>query len=71
ARRPSHRSFELFGEDRARKIVREQRGAAVTGIVEALVAEVTAFAAGPLADDLCLVAVRLQQSADDAVHRAA
>jgi serine phosphatase RsbU (regulator of sigma subunit) len=71
ARRPSHRSFELFGEDRARKIVREQRGAAVTGIVEALVAEVTAFAGGPLADDLCLVAVRLQQSADDAVHRAA
>lgn len=58
ARRASGRPLELFGEDRARAVVRAHRGAAPDGVLDALSAAVAAFAGGPLADDVCLVAVR-------------
>jgi serine phosphatase RsbU (regulator of sigma subunit) len=48
----------LFGEDRARRVLRDHRGTPADGILDALVAAVHSFAEGPLADDLCLVAVR-------------
>jgi serine phosphatase RsbU (regulator of sigma subunit) len=51
-------TLELFGEDRARTVVRELRGAPAARVLESLVGAVGAFAKGPLADDLCLVAVR-------------
>lgn len=59
ARNPAAR-VELFGEERARSIVRQHRGAPATRVVEALDAAVSTFAGGPLADDLCLVAVRVR-----------
>ena len=52
---------ELFGEERARRIVREHRGAPPAQVLDALVAAVSEFAGGPLADDLCLVAVRAEE----------
>jgi len=58
ARRRADRRVAQFGEDRARDVVRELRGAPVGQIVTALVEAVTGFADGVLADDLCLVAVR-------------
>jgi serine phosphatase RsbU (regulator of sigma subunit) len=51
-------SVELFGESRARQVVRACAAAPAKDVVEALVDAVTTFAGGPLADDLCLVAVR-------------
>jgi serine phosphatase RsbU (regulator of sigma subunit) len=54
------RPLELFGEERVRAVVRANRGAAPAHVLEALVAAVRAFAGGPLADDLCLVAVRAE-----------
>jgi serine phosphatase RsbU (regulator of sigma subunit) len=57
-RREYGRPLEMFGEERAHRVVREHRGAPAARVLEALVAEVGAFAGGPLADDLCLVAVR-------------
>jgi serine phosphatase RsbU (regulator of sigma subunit) len=61
--RRSTRPLSLFGEDRARRIVREQQGAPVGRVLEALSAAVTDFAGGPLADDLCLVALRAEAPA--------
>ena len=58
ARRSSGRPLELFGEDRARKVVRDRRGAPPDDVLEALVSAVTSLAGGQLADDLCLVAFR-------------
>ncbi len=59
-RRDFSRPLELFGEERASRIVQDLRGAHVLQVLESLVAAVTAFAGGPLADDLCLVAVRAE-----------
>jgi hypothetical protein len=42
----------------ARQVVRDVAGAPAKDVVAALVSAVTTFAGGPLADDLCLVAVR-------------
>jgi hypothetical protein len=50
----------LFGEERARRIVLEQRDAPVGQVLAALTAAVTEFAGGRLADDLCLVALRAE-----------
>ena len=58
-RRPASGATQLFGEERARRVVQEQCGAPPTGVLDALVAAVRSFADGPLADDLCLVAVRV------------
>jgi serine phosphatase RsbU (regulator of sigma subunit) len=58
ARRSPGTVLELFGEDRARQVVREQRDASPEDVVAALVSAVTTFAGDELADDLCLVAVR-------------
>jgi serine phosphatase RsbU (regulator of sigma subunit) len=58
ARRGPAGRLELFGEERARRVVRDHRGAPAAHVLEALVDAVGAFAGGPLADDLCLVAVR-------------
>ena len=60
ARRSPAQTLELFGEDRARRIVRDCRGAPLEKVLEALTGAVTTFAGGPLADDLCLVAVRAE-----------
>jgi serine phosphatase RsbU (regulator of sigma subunit) len=59
-RRKADRPLELFGEDRARRVVQELRGAPVGCVLESLVSAVRTFAGGPLADDLCLVAVRAE-----------
>lgn len=64
ARRRLGAPAEMFGEERARRIVREQLDASPARILEVLTAEVTAFAGGPLADDLCLVAIRSEPSPD-------
>jgi serine phosphatase RsbU (regulator of sigma subunit) len=56
--RGSVRSQELFGEQRARDVVSGHRGAPAAAVLQSLVDAVRAFAGGPLADDLCLVAVR-------------
>jgi hypothetical protein len=56
--RPRRPPVRLFGERRARQVVRACDGAPAKDVVEALVSAVTTFAGGPLADDLCLVAVR-------------
>jgi sigma-B regulation protein RsbU (phosphoserine phosphatase) len=53
-------ALELFGEDRARRIVQDHRGAPPAEVLDALVAAVTGYSGGPLADDLCLVAVRAE-----------
>jgi serine phosphatase RsbU (regulator of sigma subunit) len=63
AQRDPARSREQFGEERARQVIRDQRGAPPAGVLEALVAAVGSFAGGPLADDLCLVAVRRARAA--------
>jgi serine phosphatase RsbU (regulator of sigma subunit) len=57
-RRPGGKPIELFGEERARGIVHQYRGAPPGGVLDALVSAVRAFSDGALADDLCLVAVR-------------
>jgi serine phosphatase RsbU (regulator of sigma subunit) len=57
-RRPPGTRVELFGETRARQVVQSCAGAPAADVVAALVTAVTTFAGGPLADDLCLVAVR-------------
>ena len=62
ARRPRTQPLELFGEERVRAIVREQRGAPVGRVLEELVSALIGFANGPLADDLCLVALRAEPS---------
>jgi serine phosphatase RsbU (regulator of sigma subunit) len=56
--RPPRAPVQLFGEDRARQVVRDCAGAPAKDVVAALQAAVTTFAGGRLADDLCLVAVR-------------
>jgi serine phosphatase RsbU (regulator of sigma subunit) len=58
AERVAARPAELFGEERSRQVVRDHRGEPPARILAALVPAVTTFAGGPLADDLCLVAVR-------------
>jgi sigma-B regulation protein RsbU (phosphoserine phosphatase) len=58
ARRSPAQPVELFGEDRARSVVQAQCGAPPAQVLDALVAEIAGFAGGPLADDLCLVAIR-------------
>jgi serine phosphatase RsbU (regulator of sigma subunit) len=57
-RREPGRPIELFGEDRARQIVRDQGGASAGQVLEALTSAAIGFSGGPLADDLCLVAIR-------------
>ena len=60
--RPAHRDrsrpLELFGEERARRILQEHRGEPLPVVLDALVSAVTEFSAGSLSDDLCLVAIR-------------
>lgn len=58
AHRRRSKPLELFGEDRAREIIRTHRGAPPEQVVHALVAAVTEFAGSPLADDVCIVACR-------------
>ena len=61
AHRDRSRPLELFGEERTRRILHHHhRGEAPTAVLEALVAEVTTFAGGPPADDLCMVALRAE-----------
>jgi serine phosphatase RsbU (regulator of sigma subunit) len=60
-RREPGRPLELFGEDRARRIVREKAGAPAGEVLQELTSAVTGFAGGPLADDLCLVAIRMSE----------
>ena len=60
AHRDPTQPLDLFGAERACAVVLAHRGAPPARILEALVAEVRAFAGGPLADDLCLVAVRAE-----------
>jgi serine phosphatase RsbU (regulator of sigma subunit) len=62
-RRTPGTTRELFGEERARCILQEHRGAPPAEVLDALVAAVTEFADGQLADDLCLVAVRAEPGA--------
>jgi serine phosphatase RsbU (regulator of sigma subunit) len=59
-RRSSAEPLELFGDERARRIVLENAGASAPEVLDALVAGVTSFAQGSLADDLCLVAIRVE-----------
>ncbi len=59
-RRPRAGPPELFGEERARRIVRDESGSPPDRVLEALASAVALFAGGSLADDLCLVAVRAQ-----------
>lgn len=59
ANRAPGRPLELFGEERARQVVRELAGAPPAEVLEALSGAVREFVGGPLADDVCLVAVRL------------
>lgn len=56
------RSVELFGEERAREVILANSGRPVDQVVAALVSAVTAFADETLADDLCVVAVRVHPS---------
>ena len=60
--RPAHRDrsapIALFGEERARSVLREHRGATPATVLDALVSAVTEFARGAPADDLCMVALR-------------
>jgi len=62
--RPAHRDrsrpLELFGEERARRVLHERRGEPLPVVLDALVSAVTEFSAGSLADDLCLVALRAE-----------
>jgi serine phosphatase RsbU (regulator of sigma subunit) len=58
AKRDTTGSVDLFGEERSRQEVRHHRKAPPERILQALVTAVTTYAGGPLADDLCLVAVR-------------
>ena len=60
AHRGPGRPVEVFGEERARRLVRELRGHPPGAVVHALVDAVTTFAGGPLTDDLCLVALRAE-----------
>ncbi|TFV74998.1 serine/threonine-protein phosphatase [Blastococcus sp. CT_GayMR19] len=53
-------ALELFGEERARRVIQELDGAHPARVLESLVAAVTSFSGGTLADDLCLVAVRAE-----------
>jgi serine phosphatase RsbU (regulator of sigma subunit) len=62
ATRVATRPLDLFGEERARQVVREHSGSPPVRILQALVAAVTTFAGGRLADDLCLVAVRSESA---------
>jgi serine phosphatase RsbU (regulator of sigma subunit) len=50
--------LELFGEERARRVVQENAGAPPARVLDALVGEIRGFSGDALADDLCLVAVR-------------
>jgi serine phosphatase RsbU (regulator of sigma subunit) len=62
-RRDPAGSFAIFGEERARQVVRRQRGEPPARVLAALTSSVASFAGGPLADDLCLVAIRGDASA--------
>jgi sigma-B regulation protein RsbU (phosphoserine phosphatase) len=55
-------SVDLFGEERSRQEVRSHRKAPPERVLQALVTAVTTYAGGPLADDLCLVAVRAESA---------
>jgi serine phosphatase RsbU (regulator of sigma subunit) len=57
-RRTAAGPTQLFGEERARRVVQHHDGAPVDGVLDGLVTAVSGFAEGRLADDLCLVAVR-------------
>jgi serine phosphatase RsbU (regulator of sigma subunit) len=52
--------LQLFGEERARRILREHRGEAPAAVLDALVSAVTGFSGGSPADDLCMVALRAE-----------
>jgi PAS domain S-box-containing protein len=58
ARRTQGARRELFGEPRVDGVLRELEGAPAGPTVERLSSAVRGFVAGPLADDMCLVAVR-------------
>ena len=62
--RTAHRDrsvpLALFGEERARQVLREHRGEAPASVLEALAAAVTTFVRGAPADDLCMVALRAE-----------
>jgi len=60
AKRDTTGSVDLFGEERSRQEVRSHRKAPPERVLQALVTAVTTYAGGPLADDLCLVAVRAE-----------
>ena len=60
AHREPGRPVVVFGEERARHILRGHRGEPPRAVLDALVGAVTAFAGGAPADDLCLVAVRAE-----------
>jgi sigma-B regulation protein RsbU (phosphoserine phosphatase) len=58
-RRSGAEPLAMYGEERARRVLLEHRGAPPAVVLDALVSGVISFAEGRLADDLCLVAVRV------------
>lgn len=60
AHRDRSQALELFGEERARAVLREHRGEPPAAVLRALESAVTSFAGGSPADDLCLVALRAE-----------
>jgi serine phosphatase RsbU (regulator of sigma subunit) len=60
ARRKANGSgLELFGEERVGRVVGEQRGSSPASVLKRMQREVREFTGGRLADDLCMVAVRM------------
>ena len=59
--RPNERPLRLFGEERVASLLREFSGASPAELVGKLRAAASDFAAGTLADDLCLLALRAKQ----------
>ena len=67
ARRRSERTatgFELFGEERIGRLLAGADGATSADVLERMRDEVKDFSGGELADDLCMVAMRLTADAD-------
>jgi hypothetical protein len=62
AKRDTTDPVDLFGEERSRQEVRHHRKAPPERVLQALVTAVTTYAGGPLAHDLCLVAVRAESA---------
>jgi serine phosphatase RsbU (regulator of sigma subunit) len=62
AKRDTTGPVDLFGEERSRQEVRHHRKAPPERVLQALVTAVTTYAGGPLAHDLCLVAVRAESA---------